>query len=381
MESTIAKTGRVTELDGLRGVLAWTVVAAHLLLVSGWYDPLVRRFPLIGQIPDAAVDIFMLLSGFAITHLLMMRPKVSRFYFRRACRIVPAYWVALAAGILLNGTLADNLRRLPPATIGPGYLQICEIGANRLWLDGPIHFLFLQGLVPAAVLPFVPYTLLGVAWSLSLEFQFYLATPLLFTLCRRFRVALIALIVAIGVATLCAGKITAAFSIAFLPVKAGFFFVGSLSYFALDRGRAGKKAWLLCIFPSVALAFLWSLGSGRTFEGILAALVWVGVTFAIRYDCFTILRSLLNSRALQFLGRVSYSTYLFHAPIIFLLQAALWRSIAPRSTTSLLLWTTLISIPAIVLISWISWRFLELPFQRIGRRDRKAHRLRDPLSV
>ena len=55
----------------------------------------------------------MILSGFAITHVLMMRPTARNFFFRRACRIIPAYDVALTAGILLNGTLADNLRRLP----------------------------------------------------------------------------------------------------------------------------------------------------------------------------------------------------------------------------------------------------------------------------
>ena len=107
---------RVTELDGLRGVLAWTVVASHILLVSGWYDPLVRRFPIIGDVPESAVDVFMMLSGFAITRVLMMRPRLDTYFVRRACRIVPAYYMALLLGILLNNVAADNLRRLPPGT-------------------------------------------------------------------------------------------------------------------------------------------------------------------------------------------------------------------------------------------------------------------------
>src|SRR3954468_453326 len=124
---------RVTELDGLRGVLAWTVVVSHILLVSGFYDPLVRRFPMLGDVPESAVDVFMILSGFAITHVLMMRPRLDTYFFRRACRIVPTYYVALLLGILLNDTAADNLRRLPAGTIGAAYVPIFEIGSARMW--------------------------------------------------------------------------------------------------------------------------------------------------------------------------------------------------------------------------------------------------------
>src|SRR3982751_3088654 len=170
---------RVTELDGLRGVLAWTVVASHILLVSGWYDPLVRRFPILADVPESAVDVFMILSGFAITHVLMLRPRLDTYVVRRACRIIPAYYVALTLGILFNNMAADNLRRLPPGTIGAGYVPIFEIGDARMWLDAPLHFLFLHGLIPTTLLPALPYTLLGVAWSLSLEFQFYVIAPAL----------------------------------------------------------------------------------------------------------------------------------------------------------------------------------------------------------
>ena len=111
----------------------------------------------------------------------------------------------------------------PPDTISPGYIQICTIGADRLWLDAPLHFLFLHGLVPVSLLPGIPYTLLGVAWSLSLEFQFYAVAPAIFALCRRWLAALVTLLVGVVIATLCAGKIITVFSSAFLPAKAAFF--------------------------------------------------------------------------------------------------------------------------------------------------------------
>ena len=358
---------RITELDGLRGVLSWTVVATHILLVSGWYDPLVRRFPIIGDVPESAVDVFMLLSGLAITHVLMMHPRMDRYFVRRACRIVPAYYVALFVGILLNDMLADNLRRLPPGTIGAGYIRVCEIGSERLKLDAPLHFLFLHGLIPTALLPALPYTLLGVAWSLSLEFQFYLIAPALFAFCRRWQAALSFLIIAVTVATLYAGKIMTVFSNAFLPAKAAFFLVGALSFFAISREGSRGRAWLLCLSPNIALGFFWWRGTGRLYEAILVPLIWGVVIVMIRLGRFRALRTVLNSLPLQFLGRISYSTYLFHAPVIFLLQAAIWRWVNPSSTGSLLLWDAAIGIPAIFLVSWISWRGIERPFQRLGR--------------
>lgn len=359
---------RVTELDGLRGVLAWTVVASHILLVSGWYDPLVRRFPIIGDVPESAVDVFMILSGFAITHVLMMRPRLDTYFVRRACRIVPAYYIALLLGILLNNVAADNLRRLPPGTIGAGYVPIFEIGSARMWLDAPLHFLFLHGLVPTALLPALPYTLLGVAWSLSLEFQFYLIAPAIITLCRRWRWILGVLILAVLTTTLCAGRMMAVFSNAFLPPKALFFLVGALSLFAIERRGSRIRGWILCLSLNTALCLFWWLGTGRFYEAILGPFIWAVVIIAVRFDCLGFLRAFLNSRLLQLLGRISYSTYLFHAPVIFLLQAMIWRWLNPSATQSLLCWTAFIGIPAIFVVSWISWQGIERPFQRLGRR-------------
>jgi len=370
-ESRRAET-RVTELDGLRGVLAWTVVASHILLVSGWYDPLVRRFRAIGDVPDAAVDVFMILSGFAITHVLMMRPRLDTYFVRRACRIVPAYYVALLLGIFFNGIAADNLRRLPAGTIGAGYVPILELGSARMWLDAPLHFLFLHGVIPTTLLPALPYTLLGVAWSLSLEFQFYLVAPALIAICRRWRFFPGTLIVAVLATTLFAGKIMAVFSNAFLPAKAAFFLVGGLSFFVIDSKGSRSRAWILCLLMNVTLSFFWWLGAGRLYEAILVPLVWAVVIVAIRFDFFGPVRTFLNSRLLQNLGRISYSTYLFHAPVIFLLQAAIWRWLNPSSTKTLLFWTSAIGIPAIFFVSWISWRQIERPFQRLGLRHARG---------
>lgn len=362
---------RITELDGLRGVLAWTVVVSHILFATGCFALVVRRIPLFQDLAESAVDVFMILSGFAITHVLLMRPTVSGYFVRRALRIVPAYYVALLAGILLNGLLADNLRRLPAEAVAPFYIRICEIGSARMWLDAPLHFLFLHGVIPAASLPALPYTLLGVAWSLSLEAQFYLIAPAIFALCRRWPAALATLIILVAITTLYAGKAITVFSNAFLPTKAAFFLVGGLSFFAIRRPGPQWRAWLLALLPCIALAFLSWGGTGRVNEALLAPAIWCVVIVGIRFDRLNWLRAWFNSRPLQLLGRISYSTYLFHAPVIILLQAAIWRWVNPPSTSSLFLWTAVTAVPATFFVSWISWRGIELPFQRLGRGHRE----------
>ncbi len=363
---------RITEFDGLRGFLAWTVVFSHLLIVSGCFPEVVRRVPIIHDFGESAVDVFMLLSGFAITHVLMLGPRTSHYFARRALRIVPAYYVALFAGIVLNGQLAENMRHLPADTIAPVYFQICAIGNERLALDAPLHFLFLHGVFTAAILPALPYTLLGVGWSLSLEAQFYLVAPAIVAWCRRTRVALITIIVVVTMITLCAGKIIGVFSNAFLPAKAAFFLVGGLSFFAVTQPGPKWKAWLLSLAPPFILSLLWLEGTGRRNEALLAPIVWAVVVVAVRFGRFGWLRASFNSGPFQLLGRISYSTYLFHSPVIILLQAAIWRWINPPSTSQLFFWTTGASIPAVFLVSWLSWCLIERPFQRLGRHLRPA---------
>jgi peptidoglycan/LPS O-acetylase OafA/YrhL len=83
----------------------------------------------------------------------------------------------------------------------------------------------------------------------------------------------------------------------------------------------------------------------------LVALVWRGVAVA---------RPLLANRPLLFVGRCSYSAYLYHLPLLLL-----WNRYAPRElgAMSLPLYLALV-----LAVSWSSWRFVELRFMRAGSR-------------
>ena len=365
-------SGRIPELDGLRGILAWTVVWTHILICCGWFGPSLGGHSVLNEIAESAVDVFMLLSGFAITRLLLVEQEPWPRYLRgRTCRIVPAYWVALALGIMLNGWLGANLRHLPPTPQAQGFAAICDLGASRPWTDGILHFLLLQGLAPSAQLPAEPYTFLGVAWSLSLEWQFYFLAPVALVFARTRRGFMILAILA-GAGALFCQNIISVFSNAFLPVKAAFFLVGSISYVSVVENKKNERAGFWLAGSCGLLAILWFLGSRRPIESFLPLAVWGLVLTGVRFRRFDSLRWFLDSRLLQYLGRVSYSTYLFHVPVITVVQAAIWQWIRPGSQTQLF-WVTMVpAIAGTLIVSEVSWRFVERPFQRLGRGKRDA---------
>jgi peptidoglycan/LPS O-acetylase OafA/YrhL len=323
--------GRIPELDGLRGILAWTVVWTHILICCGWFGPNLRGHSVLNEMAGSAVDVFMPLSGFAITRLLLVeRESCSHYLWGRLCRLVPAYWLALAAGMALNGWLGANLRHLPPTVQAQAFAAICDLGASRPWTDGILHFLLLHGLAPSAQLPGEPYTFLGVAWSLSLEWQFYCLAPVALILATRMRWGFAILAMLAGTGALFCENLISSFSNAFLPVKSASFLVGALSYVSVMQNKRNNRAIFWLAGSCGLLAILWLMGSRQPIESFLPLTVWAFVLIAVRFHWFDNFCLLLDSRPLQYLGRVSYSTYLFHGPVVTIVQTAIWRWIRTR---------------------------------------------------
>ena len=92
--------GTVPSLDGLRGISIALVVVHHAVMAWGWSGSGIAGF--------VGVDIFFVISGFLITLLLLRENRrtgtvsLRNFYFRRACRILPAYVVFLLVLLALQ---------------------------------------------------------------------------------------------------------------------------------------------------------------------------------------------------------------------------------------------------------------------------------------
>lgn len=366
---------RILEFEGLRGVLAWIVVAAHSFFLCGWSGRSGGGFSVLFHAAEAAVNLFMMLSGFAITHLLIVqKERFGAYIWRRGCRIVPAYWAALTIAVLLNRLMMANLSHLPPTPERDGSLLVSQLGQSRWWIDVPLHLGLLHGLPPFRWLPFAPFTYLGIAWTLSLEWQFYWAAPLALAVALRSRLG--AAIVIGGAAVTCcfAATITGAFSEAFLPVKALFIIVGSVTYFALNGSLTSRNSLLVLAVSPVAAALLWWIGSGAGIDGAMTAAAWLAVTAAVRFDAFQPINRFLNSAVIQHLGRISYSTYLFHVPVLTLVQAGIWHWLKPGALWQLGLGTAVAGAVGTLAVAEGGWRLIERPFQRLGRRPPAALR-------
>src|SRR5262245_2437977 len=178
---TIRSTSTIGELESLRGLMALWVFLGHVVLLSGIRD----ENRILRQISNAGlpVDVFIILSGFVITLLLLPQSlSFPHFIARRFFRLYPVYMISLALAAALRvlfGTGEQVRRMLPWAR--PEELERAADALNSateyFWQHVAAHATMLHGAMPHSLLPWGPSTFNNPAWSISLEWQFYLVAP------------------------------------------------------------------------------------------------------------------------------------------------------------------------------------------------------------
>ena len=283
---------RLKRLDGARGLLAVYVMLGHALPLTTappWAQSAFRH----GQ---AAVDLFFALSGLVIAFSLARHGGAFLpFMAARARRLFPAYLPVLAASIAL-ATLGDPLRHLPWAGIAARNIVSPGLPAP-LWPHLLAHFTLLHGLIPQPVLPYAYVTLLGPAWSLSTEWQFYLLIA--FIAPRNLGAFALALL-ALG--ALWHGlPYSPLFSRAFLPDAAPYFALGLASAAWLQGER---RALMPCLIGACLI------GLAASPSKALPPLIWAALFLAQgkKWGAW------LEIPALQYLGAISYPLYLVNEP-------------------------------------------------------------------
>ncbi len=379
METTIKTEApkRYQEFDGLRGWLSLWVTLAHILCWCG-FGSLYREgaiAKLWSEFTSAtiAVEVFIILSGFAIFTLIHREPCSYRRYMTgRFFRIYPVYALCLGLSIALVPLTHGMLLRLPwhDDFYITRMLEISDQQSLNLPAHIGWHVALLHGAASKALLGFSATTLLKPAWTISLEWQFYLIAPLLAMLLRNsWGIAIVALVALLGRFT---DPLWGNPDNAFLPIWLPFFMVGIGCYYLANfmakreelRQRYGGV--LVAAFMGCAvfladnkmtlviwtLAFTASLGSWESFFPSLGQ----------------VLRWVLNNRFAQWLGGMSYPLYLVHWPLIILflnLLHALRPEADHKETLALMLG---LGLPVILLITWVLHRVIEKPFMRLGRR-------------
>ncbi|MET0886894.1 MAG: acyltransferase [Mycetocola sp.] len=343
--ATPTSSSRIAYLDGIRTVAIVAVIGSH------WGGSYLGIF----QGGYIGVDLFFVLSGYIISKIVWRKRDT------------------LTYGAFLVG----RVRRLYPALIG---VVVVTIGLIALVGSVPLGqaaqgglFALVQvnsvveGLHLASSDPF------GVTWSLSAEWVFYLIWPLAIIFGRKLSARQLGLMAAIAAAVLFAAS---------LPTSPEWFYYGPES----------RGAQLLAGSATALLTVGWKPGprSRRTFSlAAPAAVVFVAAWTVLGPDHFSPLYRVIGfplatvaavvlvlvgvvhasgavSRALALpwmaaIGRASYSLYLWHVIPVMVLD----KDMIPLPNIVL----GVIGVISTVVLTYLSYRFLEKPFLRARSRD------------
>ena len=332
------RLGHRPGLDGVRGLAIIMVVAGHSLsLYAGW-----------AQRGVLGVDLFFVLSGFLITTLLVEEWQrdasldLREFYVRRGRRLLPALVVLVTAFACLT-------------------LLVLPARAAETGLEALLRLSYVANF-------FIAFSEHGVGtgfdhlWSLAQEEQFYLLwPPVLFLLLRRrvsasrLLLGLLVVVVAVNVQR-------------FAAVTTGedrhrIWFSPDTHSDAIVFGCAAALVWKYRLLRVPTARWAWALVAA-VFVGTLVAFdplrtgtfpaslplfaVASAVGIILLLDSPAALPSrLFATRPMRAMGKVSYSLYLWHAPLIVFFGIA--------------------GLPVAMVASVLSYRYVEAPFRRRSR--------------
>jgi peptidoglycan/LPS O-acetylase OafA/YrhL len=368
---------RIPELDGLRGTAIFLVVLLHFTTGEGYLQPhsiagVLQRLAIMGW---TGVDLFFVLSGFLIGGILMDARSSPRyfktFYFRRFYRIIPIYYL----WILLYVLVAFLAGHFIQAHSYPGPAPLLGFAVYS-------HFLFLQN-IWIVDLPGVAGAWLGPTWSLAVEEQFYLVSPLFVRLLsRRWLPAYLAgIILAVPLFRIFLLSVIhhGSWAITVLtPCRADTLAVGMLAAVAWRDPAA--HAWLSTHARTlyVALGFLCAGVALLWIDSPDSTTIWmqsIGYSWMAFFYVSILLLALLKPGGpiavvmrmgwLRELGRVSYCIYLIHLVVNLACHAILLHSV-PTISNGKAVAVTLLAAVLTYAIAKLSWIFLEHPLIRRG---------------
>jgi peptidoglycan/LPS O-acetylase OafA/YrhL len=319
----------IPALDGIRGIAILLVIGRHYF-----------QFPFGG---GYGVDLFFVLSGFLITSLLLAEHaekgsiSLRGFYSRRARRLLPALFAMLACYLVIAAAGRD------PTTDFRGALRAVAAGG---FYTANIFQVYWPDVIGRRGV--------GPLWSLALEEQFYLLSPLLLVLALRKRISqrviewtllgAIAAVVLERIVLVLAGS--SYVRMAYSPEsRCDGLLAGVLLAFLLRRPRALPPRAILAALlglTAVVVACPPQEIGGPIIDVVGVVLIATAVTDPGGYFA----RS-LSWRPLKGLGQISYSLYLWHLPVLY------WLGMKG-----------VVALPASLAVAYASTRWIERPFRR-----------------
>jgi peptidoglycan/LPS O-acetylase OafA/YrhL len=369
-------SGRIPELDGIRGlaiglVLIWHYFVLHAIPIPGTAVSYVLVF---GRLTWSGVDLFFVLSGFLIGGILLDARQATNyfkvFYTRRFFRIVPIYaavLLAFPALVLATRWVPGDFtwvtdKAMPWYSYWTFTQNFWMANANRLGAGA-----------------------LGITWSLAIEEQFYLTLPLLvrFLSGRKLLVCVLTGIFLAPVARMTLlhywpHNWVAAFAL--MPCRADALLLGVLAAILLrderwtERLRQSRLVFAIS-FPVLLLGvafFGWKAADAasplmRSIGYTWLALFYVAVLLFALTRRNGVLSAALRNKSLGWLGTIAYGTYLLHQTMQGIVFGYFWGH-EPRITGVYAVLTALAALALTLIIARLSWRYFEQPLIRFGHR-------------
>jgi peptidoglycan/LPS O-acetylase OafA/YrhL len=332
-----------SDIDGLRAIAVIPVVLFH------------ARAPVFGG-GFVGVDVFFVISGYLITSLITSEMSAGSFSFidfyeRRIRRIFPALFVVMGFCAAIGWFIMapDDYKRL-----GQSIIATTLFVSNILFWSQSGYFD-----TPAAEKPLLH------TWSLAVEEQFYATFPLYLFIAARFfprhRLAISGLLMlASFLLNVWAVRRYPGATFYFGPTRAWELLLGALLAMGAAPSVGGPVVRNAAGFAGVGLicVAIFSFSKDTPFPGVAALLPTLGAAMVIWSGTSgeTAVRGVLSKAPLVFIGKISYSWYLWHFS---LLAFGNYLTIAGLGVLE-----TLIIVLASLVLSVFSWRYIEQPLRR-----------------
>jgi peptidoglycan/LPS O-acetylase OafA/YrhL len=349
----------IKQLDTIRGIGILIVILFHWLPVDTIYNTYPNR--------PFGVDVFFVLSGFLITNILLGAkieaeeasiPKKHvfiSFYFKRARRIFPVYYLAILIIVVVHQSLDASLRS--ELFYALTFTLNLHFYNQQYWGDLTTHL-----------------------WTMAVEEQFYLVWPWMILLVnKRYLPHVIIGFITIGFVTQC---LITDKEFGYLPAYTCFdsFGIGALiSWITIYKTEYLEKTFRTLQFVGIiSFAALivgaifpdWIfLAPQRTLRSLVSA-------WAITYVIWKSYRNeasdlpVFNNKILMFIGKISYGMYIYHIffPWLYFKFNHHINQFIPSTLNDYIFHITLIeNFAMLVLLSWLSWRFIERPILQWGK--------------
>ncbi|MCH2144931.1 MAG: acyltransferase [Phycisphaerales bacterium] len=321
---------------------------------SSWILSILHHFP--------GVPIFFFISGFLISRSYESNSRLNEYSRNRGFRIFPALWGCLAISLLL--------------VWASGYFATIDLpwGKFLIWIGGQLTFV--QFWNPDFMRGYGSGVLNGALWTICVELQFYVITPIIYFCLRRlpkrsFDKAIIALIVFFILVHLAYFKVLRAFDL--IDGELLFFKLFNISfppwfYMFLIGVWAQRNFEMMRAFtrgPIRLLVFLTIFGVFHSIMMMLFGKVVSGqyldpMSYILLCLCILSAAYTMPELAGRILRRndISYGVYIYHMPIVNLL---IWFGLVGT------LGNLALAIASTIVLATISWVLIERPAMKLKR--------------